>query len=378
MTDPTSLRKAADTFPDQASRPVTAGESDRKTSAGKTGRPGSRPAGLLIGFLMLSLTVSALTSCGDGDREEAADHDQPVEIILAHAMHLTHPVSVAMDRMADNVEEYSGGQVTMTIYPAGQLGGERKLLELIQIGAIGMTKVSTATLENIVPAMRVFSMPYLFRDKEHSFNVLFGPLGEELLLEGERYRLRGVGYYDAGSRSLYTTNRPVHTPEDLQGQKIRVMESVIAMQLMRTLGGSPTPLSYGELYTAFQGGIVDGAENNPPSFYTSRHYEVCNYYTLNEHTTIPDILVMDSRLWERLTDQQQEWLQRAVDESIEFQIELWRESEEESMQAFRDAGVEIIHPDKEPFRQAVQPLYDDVRRRNPELYNWVERIRNVE
>lgn len=329
---------------------------------------------MVLLILITGFTATALVSCS----ADKSDRQPPDNIILAHAMHLKHPVSVAMERMAELVEEYSDGKLSVTIYPAGQLGGERKLLELIQIGAIDMTKVSTATLENIVPAMRVFSLPYLFRNKEHVFNVLDGEVGQQLLLEGDQYKLRGVGYYDAGSRSFYTTDQPVYTPEDLAGLKIRVMESVIAMRLMRTLNGSPTPLSYGELYTAFQGGIVDGAENNPPSFYTSRHYEVCNYYTLNEHTTIPDILVIGSEVWETLTDRQREWLQEAIDESVKFQRKLWQESVEESMQAFREAGVEIIRPDKEPFRKALQPLYDDIRRNEPDLYEWVERIRSVE
>jgi tripartite ATP-independent transporter DctP family solute receptor len=299
-------------------------------------------------------------------------------IILAHAMHPTHPVSIAMARMAENIETYSDGQLKIRIYPAGQLGSERKLLELIQIGTIGMTKVSAATLENIVPAMQVFSLPYLFRDKDHVFNVQDGEVGRQLLLEGARYQLKGIAYYDAGSRSLYTTRRAVETPKDLTGMKIRVMESVIAMRLMKTMGGSPTPLSYGELYTAFQGGIVDGAENNPPSFYTSRHYEVCKYYTLNEHSTIPDVLVIGTQLWERLTDEQKEWLRRAIDESVEFQRELWHTFEIESLEVIENSGVRIIHPDKEPFRSVLQPMYDDIKRNKPDLYDWVERIRQVE
>lgn len=323
--------------------------------------------------ILLLFVMFLLVDCRGKDEKP----DQPRNIILAHAMHLAHPVSIAIDRMAENVAEYSDGRLTITIYPAGQLGGERKLLELIQIGAIGMAKVSTASLENIVPAMRVFSLPYLFRDKDHVIQVLDGKVGKALLLEGDRYRLRGIGYYDAGSRSIYTVNHPVHTPADLDGLKIRVMESVITMQLMRTLGGSPTPLSYGELYTAFQGGIVDGAENNPPSFYTSRHYEVCNYYTLNEHSTIPDILVIDSKIWQELNDIERGWLTDAINESIDFQRELWLNSEKESMQAFRDAGVEIIYPDRELFRKALEPMYDQVQRNDPDLYEWVERIRNV-
>lgn len=302
----------------------------------------------------------------------------PRTIILAHAMHLTHPVSVAMEYMAEYVDEFSDGQLRIKIYPTGQLGGERELLELIQIGTIGMTKVSAGALENIVPEMRVFSLPYLFRDSEHADNVLWGEVGEELLATGDKYRLKGIAYYDAGSRSLYTVDRRITTPADLAGMKIRVMPSAMATNLIRTLGASPTPLAYGELYTAFQGGIVDAAENNPPSFYTSRHYEVCEYYILNEHTTIPDVLVLGTHVWDSLNDQEREWLQQAVDQSVELQRELWKESVEESYSVVESAGVEIIHPDKEPFREWLQPMHDDFRQNNPDLYQWVERIREVE
>jgi tripartite ATP-independent transporter DctP family solute receptor len=323
-------------------------------------------------FIGCGLCMMLFFSCGE------PDPDAPKTIILAHAMHPTHPVSIAMDRMADNVGKYSNGQMRIIIYPQGQLGGERTLLELIQIGTIGIAKVTTARLENIVPSMQVFSLPYLFRDKEHVFNVLDGDIGRELLLEGAEYNLLGIGYYDAGSRSFYTKNRAINSPADLAGLKIRVIESIIAMRLMRTLNGAPTPISWGELYTAFQGGVVDGAENNPPSFYTSRHYEVCRYYSLNEHTTIPDILVMNTKLWESLNEQQKKWLQDAIDESVEFQRKLWKESEQESLEKVIEAGVNVIYPDKDTFRQAVQPVYDHIKQHDPGLYNWVERIRRVE
>lgn len=307
-----------------------------------------------------------------------SDPDAPVKLILAHAMHPTHPVSIAIDRMADNVAKYSNGEMMVVVYPQGQLGGERTLLELVQIGTIDIAKVTTARLENTVPAMRVFSLPYLFRDREHVFKVLDGEIGRELLLEGAKYNLLGIGYYDAGSRSFYTKNRPISTPTDLSGLKIRVIESVIAMRLMRTLNAAPTPIPWGELYTALQAGVVDGAENNPPSFYTSRHYEVCRYYSLNEHTTIPDILVMNTNSWDNLTERQQRWLKDAVEESVRFQRELWLESEREALKRIEEKGVTILHPHKEPFRQAVQPLYDDIRRRDPPLFRWVERIRDTE
>jgi tripartite ATP-independent transporter DctP family solute receptor len=306
------------------------------------------------------------------------DADQPRNIVLAHAMHVTHPVAVAMAFMAERVEELSAGQIRVTIYPGSQLGGERELLELVQMGAVGLTKVSGAALENIVPPIRVFSLPYLFRDDEHMRSVTDGPLGEELLASGEPYLLKGLAYYDAGWRSFYTVARPILHPQDLAGLKIRVQPSVMAMTLVRHLGGSPTPLAYGELYTAFQGGLVDGAENNPPSFFTSRHYEVTRYYVLNEHTAVPDFLIIGTPLWNQLSEQERSWLREAVQESVVHQRELWRESEEESLREVEAAGVQVIHPDKEPFRQQVQTIYEQIRRTDPALYRWVERIRQAE
>jgi len=327
---------------------------------------------LLVIFLTASLTiVSGCTKSNQGKQDSRT-------IVLGHAMHVTHPVAIAMDFMSQQVKELSDGQLTVKIYPAGQLGGERELLELVQIGTIGITKISGASLENIVPAVRVFSLPYLFRNSEHMWKVLSGNIGQEILDEGARYQLKGLNYYDAGMRSFYTIDRPILSPEDLAGMKIRVQPSIMAIQLIRSYGGSPTPLAYGELYTAFQGGIVDGAENNPPSYYSSRHYEVTNYYVLNEHTAVPDFLVVGTRLWESLNEQEQEWLQQAVDESVEYQRELWNESEEESLKIVEEAGVEVIYPDKTPFKNSVQHLYDRIQQNDPELYEWVERIQNIE
>lgn len=321
--------------------------------------------------LLLVILLIGMSSCVNSTNNESRT------IILAHAMHPSHPVSVAMQKMADDVAELSEGALEIKIYTGAQLGSEREMLELIQIGTIGMTKVSAATMENIVPAMQVLSLPYLFRDSDHVLEVLDGSIGNELLETGIPYRLRGLAYYDAGSRSIYTVNRRVEHPDDLRGQKIRVMESGIAMNLMSTMGGSPTPISFGELYTAFQGGVVDGAENNPPSFYTSRHYEVVQYYVLNEHATIPDLLIIGSRLWDNLSEQEQQWLQTSIDESVAYQRELWKTSTKESLQRIEESGVEIIYPDKEPFRQAMQPMYERIRTQNPELYEWFSRIQSV-
>ena len=187
------------------------------------------------------------------------------------------------------------------IYPSGQLGAERELIELLQIGSLAMTKVSTAPLESFVPEMKIFGIPYVFRDAEHRWKVLNGSIGKQLLLAGEPFFLRGMCYYDAGSRSFYSMDKPIKSPADLEGLKIRVMKSITAVNMVQALGGSPTPIPWGELYTALQQGVVDGAENNPPSFFFSRHYEVCKYYSLDEHTAVPDILLMSTVIWYRLT-----------------------------------------------------------------------------
>lgn len=295
---------------------------------------------------------------------------------LAHGLNTEHPVHKAMVFMAKRVSEISEDRMEIKIYPAGQLGPERICVELLQIGSLDMTKVSAAVMEGFVPTYRVLGLPYIFRDKEHACKVLDGEIGKDLLLEGTDSWLRGLCFYDAGSRSFYTKDQPVRSPADLKGLKIRVMKSNTAVQMVRALGGSATPISWGELYTALQGGVVDGAENNPPSFYLSHHYEVCKYYSLNEHTTVPDVLLISTHTWNKLTSKEKEWLGQAVKESVVLQRELWEESEKEALNAVSKAGVEIIYPDKKPFAKKVEKLIDSYQS-NEELYSYIQRIRSV-
>lgn len=281
----------------------------------------------------------------------------PLELKLAHSLSVTHPVHRAMLYMAERLEHHSGGEMVLEVYGGGQLGSERELIELLQIGSIAMTKVSASPLEGFVPEMKVFNVPYLFRDTTHYYAVLDSGIGKDLLLAPERVRLRGLGYYDAGSRSFYSVRRPIETPDDLAGLKIRVQESQTALQMIASFGASPTPIAFGELYTALQQGVVDGAENNPPSYYLSGHYEVAKYYTLDEHTAVPDILLIGKYTWDRLDARQREWLQRAVDESVEYQRRLWREDTQAALDAVDAAGVRIILPDKAQFAGQVEGVY---------------------
>lgn len=317
---------------------------------------------LIISYLLVTLQLSG---CSRGE--------QITVLKLAHGLDPSHSVHKGMAYMAEKVYEKSEGQMRIDVYPSGQLGSERENLEMLQIGSLAITKVSAAVMEGFAPSYRVFGLPYIFVSREHAIRVFDGPIGREILQEGEDFWLRGLTFYDAGSRSFYTKDRPILHPDDLRGLKIRVMPSITAVNMVRSFGGSPTPISWGELYTALQGGVVDGAENNPPSFFLSRHYEVCRYYSLNEHSTIPDVLLVSTKIWDRLTPQEQQWLQEAADESAIVQRELWMESEEHSLKMVKEAGVEVLYPDKQPFIDMVQDLHE-ASRQDPRLNYLIEKI----
>jgi len=319
-------------------------------------------------LLLFPLLLLTLGGCGT--------QKQGRVLKLAHGLDPSHPVHQAMVYMADRCAEISEGELRIDIYPSGQLGSEQQCVELLQIGSLAITKVSAAVMESFTEDFKALGLPYIFRSREHAFKVLDGEIGEELLLSTEPYWIRGLCFYDAGSRSFYTIDKAVRHPDDLKGLKIRVMKSITAMEMVKAQGGSPTPISWGELYTALQSGVVDGAENNPPSFYTSHHYEVCKYYSLNEHTMVPDVLIISQKVWEKLSPQEQQWLQQAADDSVPVQRRLWAESEKNSLEMVKEAGVTVIYPDKEPFSGKVQGLLESYRD-NDKLYNLITRIREV-
>jgi tripartite ATP-independent transporter DctP family solute receptor len=295
-------------------------------------------------------------------------------IKLAHGLSPSHPVHQAMVHMAERVAVKSGGELRVEVYPSAQLGSERECLELLQIGSLGMTKVSAAVMEAFAPTYKAYNLPYLFESEEHRLAVMNGPIGKEVLQDGRQYWLRGLCYYDAGYRSFYTVNKPVRTPGDLAGLKVRTQESPTAIRMIQAMGGSATPIAWGELYTALQQGVVDGAENNPPSFHLSRHYEVCRHYTLNEHTAVPDVLLISTKIWDRLTPEQQQWLQEAADESAAYQHELWQKATAEALATVEKAGVQVTRPDKGPFAERVKDLAETYRN-EPAVYDLVMRMR---
>lgn len=314
------------------------------------------------------VAISLLAAC-------TTDHDVKV-LKLAHNLDTTTSVHKAMVHLAERLHELSDGSMRVDIYPSGQLGQEREYIELLQIGSLAMTKVSASPMEGFVPEMRIFSIPYVFRDEEHLWRFLRSDLGKAMLAKGDAKRLRGIGYYDAGSRSFYSqcgTNRPIREPKDLSGLKIRVQESQTSVRMIQALGGSATPISWGELYTALQQGVVDAAENNPPSFYQSKHFEVCKVFTLDEHTAVPDVMLISSYVWNTLDAQQQAWLQQAMDESVDHQRELWAQDTKFALEAVAAAGVEIVYPDKSLFQAQVQEMHESYR--GEPIYDLIQAIR---
>jgi len=327
--------------------------------------------GLLVGLLVATLGFSLLLR---GQKQVGGAHRQMV-LKLGHGLDTSHPVHLAMEFMKERLQDLSGGTVTMDIYPSSVLGSETQCIEQLQNGSLAMTKTSSAAMENFIPAMVVFGLPYVFRDADHFWNVLNGETGQQLLQQGNSKFLRGLCYYDAGSRNFYTKERPVRTPADLQGLKIRVQNSKTAIDMVKAMGGSPTPIAWGELYSALAQGTVDGAENNLPSFTSNKHYEVCKHFSLDAHTRVPDLLLMSSRVWDKLDPQVQAWVQQAADDSSAFQRELWKKKTVEAMVQARAEGVTIYEVDVATFADKVAPMLQQVE--DPEVKALLQRIAEV-
>lgn len=311
--------------------------------------------GLLVGVVVASAGFSWVLRSATTGRQAATQI-----LKLAHTLDPKHPVHQAMEFMAQRMREKSSGTIEIQIFPNSQLGSEAECIELLQQGALAITKTSAAPLEGFIPELALFGVPYIFRDEAHYWRLIHSDLGRQLLAAGESKGIRGLCYYDAGARSFYTVNRPILKPADLQGLKIRVQQSKTAMDMVQALGGSPTPVPFGELYTALQSSMVDGAENNSPSFYSSRHYEVCKHYSLDEHTRVPDLLLISTKVWNELSPQVQLWLQQSADESAEFQRELWQQETSRLLELIKQEGVEIHRPDLAPFADQVKSMHESL------------------
>lgn len=325
-------------------------------------------AGLLVGVALTAGVAAVLvrmnraqpsSPTGPVARAEPSGLDTAIaerRLRLAHGLPVDHPVHLGLVRLGELVEKRSDGRLTIQIFPNGELGGETQTIEQLQSGSLDLAKASAAPIASFAPDFGVFSVPYAFRDRDHCWAVLDGEVGREILALLDERGLHGLCYFDAGARSFYTAGEPILEPGDVRGLKVRVMESRTAMEMVAAFGGSPTPMAYAELYSALQAGLVDAAENNPPSFVSSRHYEVAGHYTLNEHSRVPDVLMVSARTWLSLPLAARTILTEAAGEASRYQRELWVERTAECLREIESRGVGVHRVDTAAFAAVVEPL----------------------
>jgi tripartite ATP-independent transporter DctP family solute receptor len=289
-----------------------------------------------------------------------------------------YPTVEAVKYMGKLIEERTNGRIGIEVFHSAQLGEEKDTIEQTRFGVIDMNRISIGPFNNLIPETAIVSLPFIFRDSDHMHKVMDGPIGEEILAAFEPHDLIGLAYYDGGSRSFYNSEKPITSIEDLQGMKFRVMQSDVFVDMVNALGANATPMPYGEVYSAIQTGVIEGAENNFPSYESSGHFEVAKYITLDEHLIVPEVLVMAKSTWDKLTPEDQEIVRQAAKESVPYMRELWEEREKASEEKVRAAGVEVVTEiDKSPFIEAMVPVYEKYVT-TPELKSLVERIQAVE
>ena len=269
-----------------------------------------------------------------------------------------YPTTLAVQYMGKLLVERSGGKLGVHVYPAGVLGTEKDTVEQLRIGGLDMMRINAAALNSVVPETIVTVMPFLFRSTEHLHHVLDGPIGDEILAAMASQGIVGLAFYDSGARSFYTSKKPIRSLADMKGLKIRVQQSDLFVGLIEALHANPTPMPYGEVYTALKTGIVDGAENNWPSYESSRHFESAKFYTLTEHSMAPEVLAFSKIVWDKLSKDEQAMIRKAAKDSVPYMRKLWEEREVKSRKTVEAAGVQVITlPDKQEFVDAMKPVY---------------------
>jgi tripartite ATP-independent transporter DctP family solute receptor len=287
-----------------------------------------------------------------------------------------YPTVLAVKHMGETLSKLTNGKHSIKVFNNSALGAEKDTIEQTKIGAIAMTRVNIAPMNNICPATVVPTMPFLFRSKQHMRAVLDGPIGEEILKSCEAQGFVGLAYYDSGARSMYTVKKPIRTLADAKGLKVRVQQSDLWVSLLEAMGANATPMPFGEVYTALKTGLVDAAENNYPSYESSRHFEVAKYYSKTEHSMAPEVLLFSKKVFDGLSPEDQKALRQSAKESVPYMRKLWDEREETSLATVKAAGAEIIEVDKASFQAAMKPVYDKFLS-DPKLKDLVKRIQDT-
>ncbi|HET6468534.1 MAG TPA: TRAP transporter substrate-binding protein [Geminicoccaceae bacterium] len=325
----------------------------------------------LIGLRRMAGTALAGTAVAFWSVTQAA----ALEIKSSDVHAMGYPTTEAVAYMGDLLSRWTNGRHTINIFHSMQLGGEKEALEQVQLGALEMTRVSVGVVGPIVDDFNAFNLPYVFRSIEQMHDVVDGEIGTELLNRLEEGGLIGLGYMDAGARSFYNKHRPISSPKDLEGLKIRVMQNPIFVEMMGAMGGSGIPVAFNELYTAMQTGVVDGAENNPPSYDTQKHYEVAGYYSLTEHLIVPEIFVFSKRVWDTLEPLDQQLIRKAAALAVVKERELWQEMEQKAMAGLKERGIQINEDvDKAAFIEATAAVREKFGEKYAELIGRIDAV----
>ena len=289
-----------------------------------------------------------------------------------------YPNTIALDKFAELLSEKSGGKMKLKMYHAGTLGSQPDAIEQVRMGGLEIANFSLGPIGPIVPEANVVSLPFIFKDTEHAWRVLDGKAGE-MMNEGlAKKGLISLAWYAAGARSFYNSKKPIQTPADVAGLKVRVMNNDLYSGMIKALGGNPTPMAFAEVYQSLKTGVVDGAENNWPSYESTGHFEVAKYYSISQHLIIPETLCINAGVWNKLSAADQKILREAAQESAILQRKLWNERAKASEDKVK-AGGSVINeiPDKSAFQAAMKPVYDKFLADNPDLKPLVELIQNT-
>lgn len=336
----------------------------------------------IVSILSVFLLVSVLSACsGGGEKTGTNDNSNGKEteskkpsytFRLAESHPEDYPTTLGDKKFADLVKEKSDGRIQIDVFPSAQLGEEKAVVEQVQLGAIEFTRVSSGILAGFNKDFGVFSLPYIFDSQDHMWNYLNGENGQSLLSSLEDSKMKGLAYMDPGSRSFYTKD-PISSLKDLKGKKIRVIQNEVNVEIMDALGINATPMAYGEVYSAIQTGVIDGAENNYPSYYSSKHFEVAPYFFLDQHQRVPEVLLVSTATWEKLDASDQAIIQEAAQETIDYQIEEWNKYEKESEEKVIEAGSTITKvKDIKSFQDAVAPVIEKYRSDFGEVLDAIE------
>jgi len=289
-----------------------------------------------------------------------------------------YPTVQAVENMGKKLEAATGGRLSVQMYASMQLGGEKEAIEQAQVGALQLARVSVGALGPVVDDLNVFNLPFLFRNTAHMDEIIDGPIGQELLdrvTDNPNTHLVGLAFMDAGARNLYDTKKPIKDIADVKGLKVRVMGNPMFVDMMNALGGNGVAMGYDQVFSALQTGVVDGAENNPPSFYFDNHYQAAKYYTLTEHLIVPEILVFSRPTWETLSKDDQALIKKLAREAQLEERRLWNEKEKQAIEKMKAAGIEIITiSDKTPFQKAVKPVWDKYGAKYADLIKRIQAV----